>query len=270
MDIFSLGCVLAEMFFEGKYLLFDLAQKLDYRKNEKGSEIIKNIDDKLSKIEDEAIRELIKDMIQKDSSQRKSAREYLDVWGNKIFPKCFSNFFFEFFEEIVSNPMLSGGDERVAFLYLHLSIFWAVCLRQPLPIFSQPLPILVFERIRETKIPSYERFADIEEGVFEDFNSADDYQMYLYIYIYIYSNEEREAVIIILHFLNTCIETCIYPSSKLAVIEIYKNIGKEVIEISKLYIGQFRSKITSYSALFNCFIRGCCKSSQSYIIASCY
>ena len=73
MDIFALGCVLAELYLEGKSL-FDLSQLHAYRRNEYDPETV------LKKVEDVRLRTLILHMIQLDPSKRLTAKEYLQQY----------------------------------------------------------------------------------------------------------------------------------------------------------------------------------------------
>ena len=73
MDIFSLGCTIAELFLEGSSL-FTFSQLLRYRRGEYDPIMV------LEAIEDENVKVLIRDMIQLDPKDRHSAQSYLDQW----------------------------------------------------------------------------------------------------------------------------------------------------------------------------------------------
>ncbi|KAJ1980792.1 Serine/threonine-protein kinase [Dimargaris xerosporica] len=85
MDIFSLGCVIAELFLEGKPL-FTLSQLLQYRSGEY------NPQTDLTTIGDEAIRALVQHMIQPNPADRFTATEYLAQWRDQAFPSVFYSF----------------------------------------------------------------------------------------------------------------------------------------------------------------------------------
>lgn len=120
MDIFSLGCVIAELFMDGE-ACFNLAEVLRYANPEHGAEaraaLLKS---KLDKIKDPAVRPLVASMLSAEPSQRKSADLYLSEFTglNKLFPqyfeRCLHPFFQEFLQEEFSSP-----DERI----------WEVCRR---------------------------------------------------------------------------------------------------------------------------------------------
>lgn len=89
MDIFSAGCVIAELFLESP--IFTLSQMYKYRKGEYSPE-----HSQLMKIEDLEIRELILHMIQLEPESRYSAEEYLNFWKNKAFPEYFYSFLHQY------------------------------------------------------------------------------------------------------------------------------------------------------------------------------
>ena len=88
MDIFSLGCVFAELFMERP--LFTFAQLLAYRdkKHDPRPEILADIGGG-SGSDDESICSLILSMISLDPSERLSANEYLLEQNDRAFPSYF-------------------------------------------------------------------------------------------------------------------------------------------------------------------------------------
>jgi phosphoinositide-3-kinase, regulatory subunit 4 len=64
MDIFSTGCVIAQLFLNGN-ALFNFSQLLEYRN---GSNT--HFETSLNKIKEEDIREMIKNMLKRDPSER--------------------------------------------------------------------------------------------------------------------------------------------------------------------------------------------------------
>ena len=73
MDIFSLGCVIAELFLEER-VLFDSSKLMQYKKGKfNPSSIIETIPDK-------GIRDMITDCIQLDPEKRPSVQQLLDDW----------------------------------------------------------------------------------------------------------------------------------------------------------------------------------------------
>ncbi|KXT03263.1 hypothetical protein AC578_4753 [Pseudocercospora eumusae] len=84
MDIFSLGCVLAELFTEAP--TFTLSQLFRYRKGEYDPTL-----SLLNKVDDDHIRSMITSMIKLDPSERWHAGDYLEEYKGKAFPLYFYN-----------------------------------------------------------------------------------------------------------------------------------------------------------------------------------
>tara|TARA_A100001015_G_C14952822_1_gene697472 strand:- start:46 stop:1449 length:1404 start_codon:yes stop_codon:yes gene_type:complete len=124
-DVFSLGCVLAELFLGGT-ALFDLPQLLAYRaqgvatarsSNTSGSSDWPN--EALQRIQPPAARELIKDMIQRDPTKRKTITQYLRLWCEKVFPPCFRTCLFPLFATLL-HPIYQQPDARVLLIHHNL------------------------------------------------------------------------------------------------------------------------------------------------------
>ncbi|KAJ0418484.1 hypothetical protein BJY00DRAFT_177195 [Aspergillus carlsbadensis] len=103
MDIFSAGCVIAELFLEAP--IFNLSQIYKYRKGEYSPE-----HSHIAKIEDPEIRALILHMIQLDPEARYSAEEYLNFWKIKAFPEYFYSFLHQYMS-LMTDP--SSGRTQV-------------------------------------------------------------------------------------------------------------------------------------------------------------
>ncbi|CAA0838617.1 protein kinase family protein / WD-40 repeat family protein [Striga hermonthica] len=102
MDIFAVGCVIAELFLEGQPL-FELSQLLAYRRGQYDPT------QHLEKIPDSGIRKMILHMIQLDPESRCSAESYLQNYAGDVFPRYFSPFLHKFYSLL--NPLSS--DARV-------------------------------------------------------------------------------------------------------------------------------------------------------------
>ncbi|KAG1948213.1 phosphoinositide 3-kinase regulatory subunit [Pimephales promelas] len=105
MDIFSAGCVIAELFTEG-VPLFDLSQLLAYRKGHFQTEQV------LMKIEDHSIRDLVAQMVQREPEKRLAAEEYLKQQRGKAFPEIFYTFLQPYMAQFAKETFQSA-DERV-------------------------------------------------------------------------------------------------------------------------------------------------------------
>ncbi|KAF9426647.1 Serine/threonine-protein kinase, partial [Podila epigama] len=96
MDVFSVGCVIAELFSEGTPI-FSLSQMFKYRSGEY------NPTPYINKIEDEHIKDLIRHMIQLDPSKRLSADRYLVEWRDRAFPKYFYTFLHQYIHSVTES-----------------------------------------------------------------------------------------------------------------------------------------------------------------------
>jgi len=97
MDVFSMGCVIAELFLDG-VPLFDLAGLISYRKGED----LRTLHSRLAKIGDSGVVSLISSMIQLDPWERLSASEYLFRWEGSLFPKYFRESLHPFLASILA------------------------------------------------------------------------------------------------------------------------------------------------------------------------
>ncbi|KAG6334162.1 hypothetical protein ID866_4928 [Astraeus odoratus] len=93
MDIFSAGCVIAEMFLEGAPL-FTLSQLFKYREGEY------SVDGQLAAIEDAGIRSMIKQMISLEPSKRQTFESILVGARGDTLPECFYCFLHEYISAI--------------------------------------------------------------------------------------------------------------------------------------------------------------------------
>jgi len=82
MDIFSLGCVLAELFMERP--LFDFAHLLSYKDHKYNPR-----NELINEIRDRSILDMIFSMLSLDPAQRQTANEYLQEQNDKSFPSYF-------------------------------------------------------------------------------------------------------------------------------------------------------------------------------------
>ncbi|CDK29387.1 unnamed protein product [Kuraishia capsulata CBS 1993] len=87
MDIFSVGCVIAELFLEGSPI-FTLSQLFKYKRGEYRPN--------LEAIDDVTIREMVQSMVSLEPSSRLSAAEYLEKYRNSAFPDHFYSFLHTF------------------------------------------------------------------------------------------------------------------------------------------------------------------------------
>lgn len=121
MDIFSVGCVIAELFTEKP--TFTLHQLLSYRKGDYDP-----THTTLNNIKDDQIREMVGHMIQLDSEKRYTAAEYLEFYKDKVFPFYFEAFLHQYMHVITDptsgrTPVVvgeknnGGSDDRIERIY---------------------------------------------------------------------------------------------------------------------------------------------------------
>lgn len=121
MDIFSLGCVIAELFTETP--TFTLSQLFRFRKGEYDPALFL-----LNKVDDDHVRALISSMIRLDPEQRWHAQDYLDEYKGTAFPLYFYQHFHTLMQEItdpssgrktVTPPDVNNGeaDDRIDRIY---------------------------------------------------------------------------------------------------------------------------------------------------------
>ena len=110
MDVFSAGCVIAEMFLEAP--IFSLSQLYKYRRGEFDPVI-----SHLSRIPDQGLREMLSSMIHLDPEKRYSAEQTLDFYKGKVFPEYFYSFLHQYME-LITDP--SGGRAPVSGAYKNL------------------------------------------------------------------------------------------------------------------------------------------------------
>ncbi|KAI8600438.1 hypothetical protein EDD21DRAFT_323004 [Dissophora ornata] len=106
MDIFSVGCVIAELFSEGTPI-FSLSQMFKYRSSEYDPAPY------INKIEDDHIKALIRHMIQLDPSKRFSADQYLAEWRDRAFPKYFYTFLHQYIHSVTESAGESSGSGTI-------------------------------------------------------------------------------------------------------------------------------------------------------------
>ncbi|KFY96483.1 hypothetical protein V498_02659 [Pseudogymnoascus sp. VKM F-4517 (FW-2822)] len=120
MDVFSAGCVIAELFLETP--IFNLSQLYQYKKGEYDPLT------RINGIANKDIRDMVAHMIQLEPEARYSAEEYLNFWRNKAFPEYFYGFLHQYMGLITdptsgrapitgSSVNLGEADDRIDRIY---------------------------------------------------------------------------------------------------------------------------------------------------------
>lgn len=96
MDIFSVGCAIAELFLEAP--IFSLSQLYKFRRGEYDPVI-----SHLTRIPDQGLREMLSSMLALDPEKRYSAEQYLEIFRGKVFPEYFYTFLHQYME-LLTDP----------------------------------------------------------------------------------------------------------------------------------------------------------------------
>lgn len=110
-DIFSLGCVIAEIFLEGKGFVFDHASLLGYRSGKFDPTPV------INRIPDPEVRDLVLHMIQADPSLRLSSGEYLRMFSGLVFPSSFEFMYSTIFVPLTKSSALVYPDSRICYIH---------------------------------------------------------------------------------------------------------------------------------------------------------
>lgn len=116
MDLFSLGCVIAELYLDGEPT-FTLSQLFKYMKNEYSPDF--------SGISDDYIREIVKSLIQLNPNDRPSLESLLLNYRDKCFPSFFYDFLYDFMSglnnvdvfNVSGDDNTSSSDLKIAHIY---------------------------------------------------------------------------------------------------------------------------------------------------------
>eukprot|EP01156_Anaeramoeba_ignava_P011516 Anaeramoba_ignava/a483709_22.p1 GENE.a483709_22~~a483709_22.p1 ORF type:complete len:1912 (+),score=612.18 a483709_22:65-5800(+) len=100
-DIFSLGCIIAELFLDGTPL-FHLSELLSYKKGEFDPS------QKIESITDENVRNLILSAISIDPKNRKKPEEYLQLYKDTLFPS-----YFKYMYSLMKNLLFLLPDQKI-------------------------------------------------------------------------------------------------------------------------------------------------------------
>lgn len=97
MDVFSLGCVIAEIFAEGRPI-FNLSQLFKYKSNSYDV----NKEFLIEEMKSADLRNMILDMIDLDPGKRLSCDELLNRYRGSFFPDYFYTFTYDYFRNLVT------------------------------------------------------------------------------------------------------------------------------------------------------------------------
>ncbi|CAH8546737.1 unnamed protein product [Schistosoma guineensis] len=116
MDLFSIGCVLLELFTDGS-IAFTLADLLAYRRNDQS-----RLSKLLEQVPCEHAKFLISTLLSLDKEERRTAAEHLEQQRGKTFPSVFYTHLTPYLQNFL-NPTLNSPDSRISFLKLTITNF---------------------------------------------------------------------------------------------------------------------------------------------------
>lgn len=123
MDIFSLGCVIAEILLDGT-ALFTYEQLVAYRRNE-----YDDLPKMIQKIKDPKLESLIQDMTKKDPNERPSIYEVLRRFAKDIAPESFAKCVYQINSCLVSHNFITS-DHRIALIRELLEPIYLVIIKE--------------------------------------------------------------------------------------------------------------------------------------------
>lgn len=104
-DMFSVGCVIAELYLDGE-ATFSLSDLYKYKRGEGSPNLLR--------IQEPQMRELVNDLLNLDADKRPTATEILTKQRGILFPTYFYDFLFDFMSELngISRKYSEGNDEN--------------------------------------------------------------------------------------------------------------------------------------------------------------
>ena len=243
MDVFSVGVIIAELFLEKN--IFDFQQLLNYKK--KNNKYF-NIDEILIKIP-ENIRNLIKDMIKINPSERITIKDALARFSNEICPITMTGFLLHFNTLINSTSfwkpdliigfiyrywitlwkMIFGPDDTPAILYqnLNLAIINKIILENPLMQNYFSGKFIKKEDSEYLYLKNYKLFFDPDSGLINEKGMIELREKYD-------KNNNKDCVFILINFLLQNMQYTKYDSTNLVALEMVKDLCYKLDDITKL------------------------------------
>jgi len=248
MDIFSLGCVLAEIFIG--HPIFELRIMQAYKKGEIDSE------DLLKGIEDHCIKELIKDMIRLDPLKRKNIKQILVEWCDKVFPRSYTLFLYQFMGSML-HPSICSPDRRIAYIFKYIDIIWNVCFGKQEPPLKRPINSTLFEELRGDPLILM-GCSQLKPNIFLFCVKGNEFDRIIrWDYINEHSSiEDREknraSIMVIINVIGSMLQYCKLPSTKICGLAILRQIAFEIKDVNLImqiilphHISYIRDPITA-------------------------
>lgn len=229
MDIFSAGCVIAEILMEST--LFELATLKNYKR---GTFNPKAQLDK--QIQDPEMVKLIMKMIDLDPSKRPSIEECLRTFDRTgSLPQSFSSCFFQLSSSFV-RPQYLFSDMKISLLRKYMPSIWRSCFDRTMDnqsvqaLFLEPMERSVFDKLTEDSVVEHNRVLIPTCNLF-DFLAPEDEQAALI------RAESKESAIILINWIGVFIGTCFFPQTRRCALEMLLQIAKaSSLEVRLQYV----------------------------------
>lgn len=224
MDIFSLGCVIAELFLEN--VLFDHPNLLAYKK---GNFDLSSV---LSRIRDKNLEEVLMKMLDTDPSKRVGTKECLNIFEKQICPVSFSGLLIHINTLLIRTEYWKP-DRRIGIIYKHWKQIWKVIYGP-----SSNIPEL-FNNLNHhilNKLILLKSFTSpiTFQLIINNQNDNDlvcDYDESIFS-----QNENSESILIIVNLILSSILYCKYSTTKILGLEMLRIFSNKLPDIMKIQL----------------------------------
>lgn len=226
MDVFSLGCILAEIFIED--FIFHYPKLLEYKKGTLSLAAL------LSRISDPKLKDLLMKMLSLNPKERPSISEILQEFSSQIAPISFSKFFIQMNSLIVSSVYWQP-DMRIGLVYKHWKQIYrliygidAQCpeLKETLNFYITNQLILDSAFERQFTTECWISVKDNENLTCMDYLRKDPNIAT--------KNRNSESALIIINWILPALSCTMFPSSKIAGIEMLKILIMKFTDLNKI------------------------------------
>lgn len=230
MDIFSVGCCIAEIFSEGRPL-FNLSQLFKY----------KNMDYDIDNILDPQlpssyIKSLILDMIDIDPSKRLSAQHILEKYRGSIFPDYFYTFTYDYFRTLATSgtSVPTSGE-----IFVHTTLedknnILDESCEHIYTSFSKICSSLGYPIVNEKKLLNFENIETYQNYLSNSINLAFDHNIILQSFDPKIDVLKDECAILFISFICHGLRNIVSSETKLKCIELLTVFSQYVSDENKI------------------------------------
>ncbi len=224
MDIFSLGCVIAELFLEN--VLFDHPNLLAYKK---GNFDLSSV---LSRIQDKNLEEVLMVMLATDPSKRVGTRECLNMFEKQICPVSFSGLFIHINTLLIRSEYWKP-DRRIGLIYKHWKQIWKVIYG---PCSTVPELYNNLNHHIQNKLILFNAFSSPLTFQLIINNHNDDDLVCEYDENIFSENENSDSILIVVNLILSSILYCKYSTTKILGLEMLRIFSNKLPDIMKIQI----------------------------------